>query len=60
MNGLTMGFKDAAQQVGISLRMLRKLDAQGQGPATVRLGRLKRVRPEALTAWLKSREQHAA
>jgi excisionase family DNA binding protein len=47
---LTVG--EFAARAGVSVAMIRKMVAAGEGPPTVRLGRSVRIDPEAASAWL--------
>ncbi len=47
---------EAAGAIGITVRHLQRLIAQGHGPRPVRLGRRVVFRPETIRAWLQEKE----
>ena len=56
---LTVDRQTAAEQIGISLRSLDRLHAEGRGPKCVFLGGLRRYRPEALVEFVACLEREA-
>jgi len=54
---MALSVKGAAEAVGISIRHMRRLIANGDGPPVVRLGDRTIIRRQALAEWLKSREE---
>jgi excisionase family DNA binding protein len=57
---LALSTEEAAREARISQRHLRRLIANQEGPAVVRLGSRIIIRREALAEWLKSREEAVA
>ena len=45
----------AAAALGVSVRMLDQLDADGEGPATVRVGRRRLYAITAIEQWIRER-----
>ncbi len=53
---IALSFQDAARELRISPRHLTRLCERGEGPATIKVGRRRIIRREALNTWLRSRE----
>jgi excisionase family DNA binding protein len=51
-----MSVADVIQEMGISRSTWQKLVAQKATPAIVRIGKVQRIRREALSVWLQSQE----
>jgi len=49
---LTVNAEQLAQMLGVSLRHIRRLDANGSLPRPIRLGRAKRWPAEVIREWL--------
>lgn len=52
--------QDLAMQLGLSVDTLRRWEAEGDGPASIRVGRRVLYRITVVNAWLRSREKKAA
>ncbi|MBU9710120.1 helix-turn-helix domain-containing protein [Paenibacillus sp. AK121] len=51
--------QDLAQQLGLSADTLRRWEAEGDGPASIRVGRRVLYRVSVVNAWLRARERKA-
>ncbi len=50
-----IGSKQLAQQLGVSLRTLDTMDKNGALPQSLRIGHLRRWRPEDVEGWIKAK-----
>lgn len=51
-----ISLREAARAMSVSVRTLSRQIAVGQGPATLRIGRRRLIRPAALASWLQKME----
>ena len=51
--------QDLAQQLGLSVDTLRRWETEGDGPASIRVGRRVLYRVTVVNAWLRARERKA-
>lgn len=56
-SGLTFTVKEFCQQARISPRLFYSLQARGEGPKVIRLGRRVLIAQQTAKNWLQSREQ---
>lgn len=53
---LGMSIAEFCQRVGVSERQFFRLDARGEAPKTVRVGKRRLILEETAQAWLRARE----
>ena len=51
--------QELAQQLGLSADTLRRWETEGDGPASIRVGRRVLYRVTVVNAWLRARERKA-
>lgn len=50
-----IGMQEAAERLGLSLDSFRWLVHKGEAPPSLKVGRLRKFRPEDVEAWISSR-----
>ncbi len=56
-NDKLLSVKDVALRLGVRPAKVYQMAQLGEGPPSIRLGKLIKYRPEALEEWLKEQEQ---
>lgn len=51
--------QDLAMQLGVAVETLRRWESEGDGPASIRVGRRVLYRVSVVNSWLRAREKKA-